>query len=67
MNKKVISELIAQGENSSIEFKSDDVRPEALAREMVALSNTLGGTVFIGVEDDGAISGIQPPHNEEWM
>lgn len=67
MDKNVVSELVAQGENSSIEFKSDDVRPGALAREMVAFSNTLGGTVLIGIEDDGTITGIQPPHNEEWI
>lgn len=67
MNKHVVEELIAQGENSSIEFKSDNVRPEALAREMVAFSNLLGGTVLIGVEDDGSITGLQPPHNEVWI
>jgi len=67
MDKHIVEELIAQGENSSIEFKSDNVRPEALAREMVAFSNLLGGTVLIGVEDDGSITGLQPPHNEVWI
>ena len=67
MDPHIVRELIEQGENSSIEFKSDRVRPEALAREMVALSNTLGGTILVGVEDDGAMTGVQPPHNEEWV
>lgn len=67
MNSSMLTELIAQGENTSLEFKSNEVRPEALAREMVAMSNTFGGTILIGVEDDGSITGIQPPHNEEWI
>ncbi len=67
MDRHIVEELIAQGENVSIEFKSNEVRPDALAREMVALSNTFGGTVLVGVEDDGAISGLQPPHDEEWI
>ncbi len=67
MDETLVLELIQQGENSSIEFKSDDIRPESLAREMVAFSNTLGGSVLLGVEDDGRITGIRPPHNEEWI
>lgn len=34
-----VTELINQGENSAIEFKTGDVRPEILAREMVAFAN----------------------------
>ena len=54
-----IRELIEQGENMGVEFKSARVRPEALAREMVAFSNSLGGLVLIGVEDDGAVAGFE--------
>ncbi len=32
-----IENLIAQGENRGIEFKTADVRPEGLAREITAL------------------------------
>lgn len=39
----VIQQLITQGENAQIEFKSGDVRPDAVAREMTAFANTLGG------------------------
>lgn len=53
-----IVELIAQGEHGSLEFKQEDVRPESLAREFVAFSNTLGGTVLIGVDDAGNLTGI---------
>ena len=50
--------LLQQGESGSVEFKTEDVRPESLAREMVAFSNTLGGILLIGVEDDGDIQGL---------
>ncbi|MFO7555076.1 MAG: hypothetical protein R6W88_07710 [Desulfobacterales bacterium] len=33
MKKKEVIELIANGENSSVEFKRDDIRPEQLAKE----------------------------------
>jgi len=51
--------LIRQGENAQVEFKSAAVRPENIAREVVAFANTLGGSLLIGVEDDGNITGIE--------
>jgi ATP-dependent DNA helicase RecG len=60
-------ELIANGENSEIEFKRDDIRPEQLARELVAFSNSFGGRVLIGIENDGKVSGIQRRNLEEWV
>ena len=50
--------LLRQGENSSVEFKSANAHPDSLARELVAFANTQGGTLLIGVEDDGSISGL---------
>lgn len=62
-----IHELIAQGENSAIEFKSSRIRPEQLAREITAFSNTSGGTVLIGVDDNGHLTGIADREDiEEW-
>lgn len=67
-NKAEFVQVLDQGENSSVEFKSSDVRAESLAREMVAFANSLGGIVFIGVEDNKQISGIQTEKNwEEWI
>ena len=63
-----IQSLIDQGENSSVEFKSSAVRPESLAREIVAFSNSSGGTILIGVDDDGQVTGIKDRENiEEWV
>ena len=60
-------EIIAGGENSGVEFKRDSLRPESLAKELVAFSNLEGGRVLLGVEDDGAIAGLVRPNIEEWV
>lgn len=67
MLRTELLEIIANGENSGIEFKRDDIRPEQLAKEIVALANLRGGMVLLGVEDDGAISGIQRDDLETWV
>ncbi|MDZ7924282.1 MAG: putative DNA binding domain-containing protein [Marinagarivorans sp.] len=67
MLKTELLEITANGENSGVEFKRDDIRPEQLAKEVVAMANLQGGRVLLGVEDDGAISGIQRDNLEEWV
>jgi ATP-dependent DNA helicase RecG len=67
MLKSDLLEIIANGENSAVEFKRDDLRPEQLAKEVVALANLRGGRVLLGVEDDGSISGIQRADLETWV
>lgn len=67
MLKSELLELIANGESSGLEFKRDNVRPEQLAKELVALANFEGGRVLLGVEDDGAITGIQRENLEAWV
>ena len=67
MKRSDLLALIAGGENSGVEFKWDDVRPEQLAKEVVALANFQGGRILLGVEDDGAISGIRRDHLERWV
>ncbi len=61
-------ELIAQGENQAVEFKSAKAHPDSLARELVALANTQGGVILLGVEDSGEVSGLDGDKNyEEWV
>lgn len=67
MLKSELLEIIANGENSGVEFKRDDVRPEQLAKEIVALANLQGGRVLLGVEDDGSISGVLRDDLETWV
>lgn len=67
MLKTELLEIVANGENSGVEFKRDDIRPEQLAKEIVALANFQGGRVILGVEDDGTLVGIQRDNLEEWV
>ncbi|TVR65738.1 MAG: ATP-binding protein, partial [Candidatus Competibacteraceae bacterium] len=53
-----IQALIAQGESSCIEFKNAQVNAVSLAEEIVAFANSDGGVILAGVEDDGAITGV---------
>jgi len=51
-----------------VEFKSADVKPDALATELIAFANMQGGTVLIGVSDKGELLGVPNTHNfEEWV
>jgi len=67
MLRSELLEIIANGENSGVEFKRDDLRPEQLAKEIVALLNLQGGKLLLGVEDDGTISGIQRGGLQTWV
>ncbi len=67
MLKTELLEIIVNGESSGVEFKRDDIRPEQLAKEVVAMLNFRGGMVLLGIEDDGTISGIQKDNLEEWV
>ncbi len=67
MLKTELLEIIANGENSGVEFKRDDIRPEQLAKEVVAMANFQGGRLLLGVEDNGKITGIQRKNLEEWV
>ena len=67
MLKAELYEIIANGENSGVEFKRDGCRPEDLAKEIVAMVNFCGGVILLGVEDDGEISGTHRENLEEWI
>ena len=67
MLKTELLEIIANGENSGVALERDDLRPERLAKDIVALANFQGGRLLLGVEDDGTISGIQREGLETWV
>lgn len=67
MLRAKLLEIISNGENSGVEFKRDDCRPEQLAKEVVAMANLRGGMILLGIEDDGTVTGIQRPDLEEWV
>lgn len=55
---KHIANLISKGENQQLDFKHSISDSKKIARSLVAFANTQGGTLLIGVKDNGNISGI---------
>lgn len=53
-----IMQILAQGEDSLNQFKKNITNVDALAIEIIAFSNTMGGKIFIGVDDDGIVTGL---------
>lgn len=55
---------IPQKESLTIEFKSDQKRlpDRELVAAAVCLANTEGGEIYLGVEKDGAVTGLNPLH-----
>ncbi len=49
---------ISLGEDSTRQFKSDVRNAESLASEMAAFANSEGGTIYLGVADDGSLPGL---------
>ncbi|WP_300674963.1 helix-turn-helix domain-containing protein [Desulfoluna sp.] len=56
--------LIQRGENLDLEFKSDArcLPDRELIAAVVSLANTDGGTLLLGVEDDGTVTGLHINH-----
>ena len=56
-------ELIGRGEDSRTQFKqSQDVtNAQSLAGELAAFSNSKGGSILIGVSDQGTVTGVLRP------
>ena len=67
MTKPELLELIVNGENSGVEFKRDELLPEQLAKEVVAMANFPGGRILLGADDDGTITGFQRTDLEHWV
>lgn len=51
MNALELLDIISKGETSQVQFKANVTNEQSIAQEMVAFSNTKGGTILIGVDD----------------
>lgn len=58
MDERELREILARGEDSHHQFKSDFSHVDGLAAELIAFANTGGGQLLIGVRDDGEVSGL---------
>lgn len=50
--------IIGRNEDGKNQFKANVTNETSLAQEMVAFSNSGGGTIFVGVSNDGTFSGL---------
>jgi len=53
-----IKSLISQGEHDKLDFKFEISDARKIARTFAAFANTHGGTLLIGVKDNGVIKGV---------
>lgn len=58
MDSLEILEIISKGEDSLHQFKVDITNATSLASEMVAFSNTTGGLILIGIDNNNNIIGL---------
>ena len=57
--------MLPTKESLTVEFKSEQKRPQShdeIVDNVVALANTEGGTLYLGIEDDGTVTGVCDEH-----
>ena len=62
MTTEELEILVKQGEGYTLEFKEN--LGKKFAVEVVALANSMGGKILIGVDDDGNIIGTDTSNNQ---
>lgn len=60
MKPEQLEILLQEGEGIMLEYKES--LSASFARELVALVNTLGGRILLGVRDDGSVVGMKCGH-----
>lgn len=62
LNIETLMNLIEMGESTEREFKADrgKFNDSVLFEEVVAMANSAGGVILIGVEDNGKVTGAKP-------
>lgn len=67
MTLQELRKAIAKGEGQYVEFKKKVDHPSKIVREMVAFANSGGGQLFLGIEDNGHISGLPYPEEDLYV
>ena len=67
MDLQELEDLVSKGEGQLIEFKLKASFPEKIVKEMVAFANSDGGQLFVGVDDDGRISGLKYAEEDRFV
>lgn len=62
--KETIESMISKGEYETIEFKMDIGKTDEFLESIVAFANTKGGTILLGIHDDGRVVGIEDDYEK---
>lgn len=62
-----LKRLVREGEGSQLEFKLKTTHPDKIMREVVAFANTSGGTLLLGVADNGDLPGLKFPEEDSFV
>jgi len=58
MNERDLLQIFARGEDSRHQFKRDESNADSIAAELAAFTNSGGGLLLLGVNDDGSVVGL---------
>ena len=61
---RTIRKLVSSGEGQRLEFKAKANHPDKIARSLCALANSSGGTLLLGVDDSGLLTGVRYPDED---
>lgn len=65
MNSQELLDIISTGETSKVQFKEALPNAESMSREMVAMANSEGGVILLGIKDKaGTVTGLTPQQIE---
>ena len=67
MDLRELEALVRKGEGQNLEFKLKAAFPEKIVKEMVAFANSDGGQLFVGIDDNGRISGLKNAEEEKYV
>lgn len=59
MDEDKIRAVIKKGENEEVEFKENIGNLQSISKVICSFANTRGGVLFIGVDDNGIVKGIE--------
>lgn len=54
-----LKKIAKRGEDQFVEFKKNANEPAQIVEEVVGFSNSKGGSLFIGIDDSGALTGLK--------
>lgn len=67
MNTVELLDIVSTGETSKVQFKEELPHKDSITQEIVAMSNSLGGDILIGIKDvTGELVGLSAEQIEEY-